>query len=551
MGASEVLDELHVRDLALIEEVHLEFGPGMTVLTGETGAGKTALVGAIKLLVGERADATMVRAGAAETVVQGRIARDGREIIARRRVNAEGRSRCTLDGEMATVGNLALTVGPLFDLHGQHEHQALLHPGEHAGYLERFIGEPADAARAEYIRAFREFVGARDDLERLEARSAEDRERADYLRFVVDEITSVAPRDGEDAELEARLPALRHGERLTEAAGAAYASMRSDGGASDALAEAEAALARVAGLDPRLDALAEELSSARLAVDELAVSVRDYAEGIEHDPRALNVVEARLAALAALKKKYGPDLEAVLRTQADARDRLDALDSGEEGREAARAALARAREAVEHAGAELARVRREAETEFLGALVAEASELGMHNTRFGISFGDLPFEQWTEDGPQRVEFLCAAGPDQPLRPLVKIASGGEVSRVMLALKTVLGEADQVPVLVFDEVDAGIGGATAQAVGVKLSRLSRRHQVLVVTHLAQVAACADHHLVVRKEVTADGVRTVVTRVERDERVDEIARMLSGESSEASRAHAEELLRNAGKVRAVAE
>lgn len=541
-----MLDELHVQDLALIEDARLEFGPGMTVLTGETGAGKTALVGAIKLLVGERADSTMVRAGASETLVEGRIATDGTEIVARRRLTADGRSRCTLDGEMVTVGGLADAIGPLFDLHGQHEHQALLHPSEHAGYLERFIGAPARNVCEAYGAAFAAHLEASRVLAELDARLAEDSERVGYLRFVVDEISSVAPGEHEDLELDVRLPGLRHGERLSEAARAAYAALHQDGGASDVLAAAESTLARVAGLDPYLDALADELASARASVDDLSVRVRDYGEGIEHDPRALDSVESRLAELSGLKKKYGPDLESVLKARDDAQARIETLEAGEHGREAAERQISIAREALRSAGEALSKTRRMAEERFVSALARETEGLGMQGTRFGIAFEDLAFEQWSAEGPERVEFLCAAGADQPLRPLAKIASGGEVSRVMLALKTVLGAADEVPVLVFDEVDAGIGGATALAVGSRLAELSKRHQVLVVTHLAQVAACADAHLVVSKQTVDGTVRTLVRPVEGDDRVAEIARMLSGDDGQASRAHAEELLGNASRA-----
>ena len=540
-----MLEELYVRDLALIDEVSLEFGPGLTALTGETGAGKTALVGALKLLVGERADSGAVRSGASEARVEGRVVLGDREIVATRRVGADGRSRCRLDGEMTTVGELSETLGPLFDLHGQHEHQSLLHPARHVRYLDRYIGEPARAAHEAYRDARRAFQGAEREHRDVEERLADAGRRADYLRFVAEEIEAIDPAEAEDDELERRLPALRHGDRLIEACASAYAALGGEGGSCDDAAVAGAALARVGGLDPELDGLAQRLDVLAKDLGDLARSIRDYGEDVEHDPGALNQVEARLAALSVLKKKYGPDLAAVRSTRDDARARLDAFESGEAALAEVRARLAASRDALLRAGELLAKVRGQAISDFVAALGDEVSDLAMAGTRFEVSFVELPFESWTDDGSHRVEFLFAPGPDQPARPLGKIASGGEISRVMLAMKSVFGDADEVPVLVFDEIDAGIGGATALAVGRRLAALAERHQVIVVTHLPQVAAFADHHLVVSKSTENGTVSTAVVAAEGPDRIGEIARMLAGEETDAARTHAKELLEAAAR------
>ncbi len=313
-----MLEELHVRNLALIDEVWLGFANGMTVLTGETGAGKTALVGALKLLVGERADAMLVKSGAAEALVEGRFVVDGVEVVARRRVGADGRSRCTIDEEMSTVSALASRLGPLVDLHGQHDHQALLSPASHASYLDRHAGAAVSDALSAYRHGYECYaaaVKARD--ERREAMADSERQ-ADYLRFVVSEIADTAVRAGEDAELQARLPGLRHAERLTEAVGNAVLALRGEGGASDSVALAAASLAKVTELDPALDMLAERLADVDAGLGDIGISMREYGESLEHNPIALDDVEARLATLAALKKKYGPTLEDVVRTHDEA-----------------------------------------------------------------------------------------------------------------------------------------------------------------------------------------------------------------------------------------
>lgn len=539
-----MLEELHVRDLALIKEAWLEFGPGMTVLTGETGAGKTALLGALKLLLGERADSGAVRAGASEAAVAGRFLANGQELIAKRRVSADGRSRCTLDDEMATVGALAERVGPLVDLHGQHEHQALLSAGTHVGYLDRWAGEPAAGALAAYRDArdvHRVALAARD---MLAARLADAARNADYLRFVEGEIGAVDPKPGEDSALEARLPALQHGERLAEAAGDATQMLRGEGGALDRIAEASAALAKVAAIDPTLDGLAARLADVTALGDDVSAEMRAYRDGIEHDPDALDEVLSRLSAISGLAKKYGPRLEDVLAVRADAVAALAVQDAGEEAMAAADDAVASGEREVSDAAAVLTAVREDAAPGFVDALAGAVADLAMGGTRFEVAILPLPFDAWTADGPHRVEFLFAPAAGQPARPLARIASGGELSRVMLALKSVLGEADTVETLVFDEVDAGVGGATATAVGMRLAELARGRQVVVVTHLAQVAAFADTHLVVSKSVDGDETATSVALVEGEGRVAEIARMLSGNDSDASLAHARELLGRVG-------
>jgi len=543
-----VIEELHVRDLALIEEVWLEFDTGMTVMSGETGAGKTALVGALKLLLGERADAGAVRAGQAQAVVEGRFTDAcGDEAIARRRVGADGRSRCTLDGQMATVGALSERLGPLVDLHGQHEHQALLSASTHVAYLDRWAGEPASSAHAAYDAARRIHAESAGALARIEERIARATQNTSHHRFVADEIDRVDPQAGEDAELEARLPALQHGERLAAAADGAVAALRGDGGALDAIANAAASLARVREVDPALDAIADGLEEASALVDDASAELRKYRDRVEHDTAALDEVLGRLGELSGLKRSYGPDLDSVLAARDEARAALAAGEHGAEDAERSRAALAAAEAQLRAAAGDLETVRQAAAPAFVAALAAAVADLAMPGAHFEVAFTELPFDSWSAEGPSRVEFLYAPAPGQPARPLARIASGGELSRVMLALKGVLGEADTVRTLVFDEVDAGIGGVTAHSVGRRLRELARTHQVIVVTHLAQVAAYADTQLVVEKTVSGESAATSVRPVEGAEREAEIARMLSGNDSDASLTHARELLAQAVAAR----
>ncbi len=557
-----MLEELHVRDLALIEEAWLELGPGMTVLTGETGAGKTVLVGALKLLLGDRADATLVRAGATEALVEGRFGGaalagvnadangadggtgDGAapERTARRRVSADGRSRCYLDGEMATVGTLADELGPLVDLHGQHDHQELLRVATHAGLLDRFAG--AAPLLEAYRAAFRVHAEAAAALARLQAALGDRERRVEALQALVDEIDRVAPEPGEDEAIAARLPRLRHGEKLAAASSAAHRSISEDEGAADRLADALSALTRVHGIDPVLDEMTTALGSVDAALGTAVIRLRDYGEGVDYDPVALEEAEARSAALSVLKRSHGPSLDDVIAAREDAAAELETLGAGEAGLSAARSAVVEADGALTAAATALSSARAAASASFEERLAEAARDLAMPHARFVASLTQLPRESWTADGPEKVEFLYAPASGEPARQLARIASGGEVSRVMLALKSVLGAADTVPVLVFDEIDAGIGGATALAVGRRLKSLAQRRQVLVITHLAQVAAFADAQLVVEKSEEAGRVHTSVHTVTGDDRVAEIARMLAGSASAASLAHARELLAEVG-------
>ncbi len=541
-----MLEELHVTNLALIEDVWIGFDSGMTVLTGETGTGKTALVGALKLLVGERADSTMVRSGSAEAVVEGRFVVGGSEMVAQRRVTADGRSRCVLDGEMVTVTVLGERLGPIVDLHGQHEHQSLLSPSSHAHYLDRSIGEPALEALEEYRSARAEHDEAAAELDHAETALADAMQHAEHLRFVIGEIEALDPRPGEDEELELRLPALTHAERLLEAAWALCDALRGEGGAGEVLASAIVSLERSKGLDPTLDSLSERAEALFAEIDDLGTEARSYAESVEHDPQTLDEVHARLASLSGLKKKYGPALDGVLATLGDARRRSAAIETGDVIVRNGQKRLNAARERLRLAASRLSETRREAVGAFTDSLATAASELNMAGARFDVVFTELPFSSWGLSGSERVEFCFSPAEGEPARPLTKIVSGGELSRVMLALKSVLGDADDVPVLVFDEVDAGIGGVTGLTVGERLASLASGHQVLVVTHLAQVAAFADRHLAVgRREVDGRTV-TVVEAVEGPNRVAEIARMLSGRDSEASLTHAQELLAQVRKA-----
>lgn len=545
-----MIDELHARDVALIHDATIEPSAGLTVLTGETGAGKTALLSSIKLLVGERADAGQVREGAPGLEVEGRLfLRDADEdgVVVRRRVSADGRGRVELDGRMASVRELATRVGASVDLCGQHEHQRLLAVQTHVELLDSWIGAPAADALAGYRDALSAADEAARELERVRELGRATGERLDEATFVLRRIDEVDPREGELEEIEAQLPRVEHGEALMAAAAGARELLSGDAGACDALADAVRALEEASRFDESLGRWAKALESALIDVEDVSGELRDYADEVDFDPEELERLQARLAALEGLRRAYGPRMADVLARREEAREVVAAAgDGGELERRAERELRRREAELAEAADA-LDAVRAEAAPRLAAAVTEQMASLEMGSASLEVEQSRLPRAEWSRRGPSRVEFLYRPGAGLTARPLRRIASGGEVSRVMLALKVVLGEADDCETLVFDEVDAGVGGATAVALAGVLARLAQTHQVIVVTHLAQVAVAAEKHYLVRKSAGEGGVpETSLVEITGEDRVAEVARMLSGDTGEASRDLAREMLASRGRA-----
>ena len=537
-----MIDELHATDVALIRDASLTFAPGLTVLTGETGAGKTALLSAIKLVVGERADASSVREGAPGLVVESRLfMRGGDEdgCVVRRRLSADGRGRVEINGRMASVRELAEVVGGTVDLCGQHEHQRLLSAASHVGMLDAWAGEGVASALGQYRQALAAAKAAERELGRVLEASRASAARLDEAEFTLRKIDEVKPREGELEELEETLPRAEHAEALMMASEGAREALAGDDGAIDTLASAARVLRDAARHDRRLLDFAKTLEGAIIDVEDVASELRDYRDEVEFDPEELDRMQTRLSRLQGLMRAFGPHMDDVLAARAAAAEVVEAAsDGGLRERRARRALDAAEKELAARADA-LDAARAEAAPRFAAQVSAQMARLEMGSAAVELQMERLPREQWSAAGPSRVELMYRPGAGMSARPLRRIASGGEVSRVMLAVKVVLGEVDEVETLVFDEVDAGVGGATAVALAEVLADLARTHQVIVVTHLAQVAVRAELHYVVEK-TDGDAPETHLRAVDGDERVREVARMLSGDFSAASLAHAREML-----------
>jgi DNA repair protein RecN (Recombination protein N) len=558
-----VLAELRIRNFAIIDSVVLPLAPGLNVLSGETGAGKSIIVGALGLLIGERATADLVRPGAERAVVEGTFdigdAPEMRALLDERGIDCDdgvlmlkrevpasagGRARAWINGTGVTAAVLADVGRALVNVHGQHEAQSLLDPEAQRRILDAFAGAQGQVAAV--AKAHATLVAARHAVADLVARRDAAHKRADYLQHVAHEISEARLVDGEEQKLDDEARRLTHAEELRALASELSGVLEGDEGAVLAqLGHLQKPLGSLQRIDPSVARLQELYDAAYYALEELAREVAAYAETVEHDPARLADVERRRDLLFRLTKKYGGTIAAVLETGREARAELSLLDSAAlDLRELSESAAA-AEAAVHEAARALSKARQKAASRLAKEVEAQFPGLGLEDGRFHVSLTARPEVGAT--GAEDVEFRVALNVGHDARPLSRVASGGELARVMLALKTILAGVDRVPTLIFDEVDAGIGGKVGQQVGDAMRRVAAHHQVFAITHLPQIASRAHHHIRVRKGAK-DGVTTADIEVlDGDARVEEIARMLGGDADSAtSRAHAREQLAAGGGV-----
>ena len=546
---------LRIQHLAVIDSVEVEFEPGLNVLTGETGAGKSILVEAVGLLLGGRASGDLVRTGEDAASIEAIFESGGEELLVRREITAQGRSRAFVNGALATAGALKELSSRLIELHGQHEHQTLLDASTHLDVIDSFggINELVTPVTAAYD-ALRL---AHDELARLRA-AAKDRDtRQDLVTFQLGELDRAALKDpGEDADLAALRQVLASAERVERLCAESYASLyESDDAILASLGNVWRRVAELAALDPQFTAYLDARDGIKSQLEDLAGFLRKYADNVDAAPARLQQVEERLALLERLKRKHGPSLgDAIARRDALRRELSD-LSRGDDRLAELEREVADARRTFLAAAEKLSRERRRTGAAFAKALEALVADLAMERTRFEARFGEpLPESAWSGRGIDTAEFFVSPNPGEELRPLARIVSGGELSRIMLAIKTLTatsrhGFSDatdrppsaSAPGLIFDEVDAGIGGRVADVVGRKLRTLGSAFQVLCITHLPQIAAYADTHYAIEKRIERGRTRTTVRRLDEAGRVDEVARMLGGEAiSDGLRASAREML-----------
>ena len=532
---------LRITDLAVIDTVELELDAGLTILTGETGAGKSIVGSALALLRGARASASLVRTGMEKAVVEA-VAEtvDGTEHTLRREVSTQGRSRAYLDNRLVPTNNLRALGATLLDLYGQHEHQALLDPGSHLELLDQFAG--LQNIRTRVHAAFDALQDTQCALEEMRSKIANRRDRLDAIAHQLRQIEEIAPLDSEDEELAAERHLLANADRIHRLAAESYTALYDgDGAALERLHRIWKTVEELATLDPALTPHLDAKDSMLSQLQELAYALRDHASGVEASPERLQTVEDRLAKLERLKRRYGPPLADVIAQRSKLRAEQEELDDTID--------LHAQQERVDAAQAtylgiaqELSQERHVAAETLSTSLERSLADLAMSKTRIEVKFNESTSpEDWTERGLDHAEFHFSANPGEELRPLARIASGGELSRLMLALRTLTSAEDTPLTMVFDEVDAGIGGAAAEQVGTKLQALAKHSQILCVTHLPLIAACGRSHHLVTKSVHDGRTTTTIRRLDHATRASELARMMTGtQVTDAALRSARELL-----------
>lgn len=553
-----MLTELRIRNFAIIESVNVTLAPGFNVLSGETGAGKSIIVGALGLLLGERASSDLIRTGSDKAVVEGAFdipdrkeilhAADERGIevengslVLKREISAGGRGRAWINGTPVNAGTLADIGRLLVNLHGQHEAQTLLDPESQRMVLDRFAGAEEQAARVR--EGFDALSKVRREIASLDSRRKEAERRADYLRHVCSEIEAAKLVVGEDARLEDDSRILENSDELRSLLQGMIEQLSGEeAGALEALSSVNRSLASVQKIDSSAVRLQEVFDSGFYALEEFSRALESYLAGIDLDPDRLEKVRKRRDLIYELMRKYGPTLADVIQTGKKSRAELDLVDTASLDLGELRAREVEARKALEADAARLSSLRQSASKKLAKSVDAILPELGMPDGKFSVRF--IKTEEILATGAEDVEFVVALNIGHDPRPLARVASGGELSRVMLALKTILARVDSVPTLVFDEVDAGIGGKVGLQVGDTLRRVAEHHQVFAISHLPQIAARAHHHMVVAKGAKGGVTTADITLLSGNQRIAEIARMLGGDpESKVSRAHAKELMETA--------
>jgi DNA repair protein RecN (Recombination protein N) len=525
-----LLKELRVRDLALVAEATARFGPGLNLLTGETGSGKSLIIDALSLALGARAELDQVRDGADRASVEATFD----SVVLQRDLGK--RSTARIDGRTSSPTQLRELASRLVAIHGQNEHQALLDAETQTQLLDAYAG--ALDVRAAVATAHAAWTGALQSLRDLEQLRSRGKREEEHLRWQLDELSKAGLQPGEDEALGAERNATRHAARLAELGQAAVEALH-----DDSLARAVAALVSAAALDARMAGNAARLESLAEEVADVAVEVRRYLEGIDSDPRRLETIESRLAQLDGIKRKYSGSIESAIKERERISMQLGATEDMDSAVLAAEAEAGRRRADLEDAASRLTKARTAAARRMEKSVAAELQGLRLEGARFEVALRRQ--QDVGPAGAEVIEMMLSANPGEPIAALSRVASGGELARVMLAIKTVSADADSMPTLVFDEVDAGIGGEAAIQVGLRLKMLGSRRQVIVVTHLAQIASFADHHLVIEKSPGADGRNVVKVRelTSAAEKASELARMMSGAVTAKAVARAHELLEEA--------
>lgn len=554
-----MIQQLYIHDFAVIDELRIDFGPGMNLLTGETGAGKSIIVDAANIALGERSDAEVVRSGCERALVEmvldvsdspvamnllqdaGLTPEDG-QIIVSREIFQNGKSQCRINGRPVTLSFLKDVTDSLVDVHGQHEHQFLLKPTRHISVLDGWLGQQVESVVTEVSEGYRQLSKLKSELLQLQSDERERARTIDLYKFQIQEVANARLIPGEESELEAERTRLANAEKLFAGSSEVFELLGDRSRefcALDALGEAVITLQDLASFDPELSSVLDSLQGALYEIEDASRRLREYRDNVEYNPARLQAIEERLDLIRGLKRKYGESIEEIVKYIQELEERLQTLSNYEERSAELVDTIERLEDEVARKASELSEIRRAGARAFSEAVKNELRDLGMPDAVFQVAIENTDL---SETGIDKVEFLISANPGEPPRPLAKIASGGEMSRIMLAIKCVMASIDSIPTLIFDEIDVGVGGRTAEVIARKLEALAERAQVLCITHLPQIASCSGRHFCIEKHVREGKTVVDVRRLRDEERITELARMLGGSSpSETAIQHAKEMLR----------
>lgn len=524
-----MISHIRIKDFAIIDTVDLDFHDGLNIITGETGSGKSIIIEAVSLALGSRADTAFIRSGKEKAVVQMIAELDGEEYVITRELSAGGKNICRINDEIVSLGQLSKLCKRIADVHGQYDHQSLLNPENHLKLIDAYHDEKISPVRDKVTELFQGYSDAKRELTSLLSNQAEAERKRDFMRFELSEIDGIKPYPGEDDELSQKLNLLQNSERIYQNLSSAYELLyEASPSASDAIGKGLNLLQEVSGFSNEIDAYSEELADIYYKMEDLSSGIRKLKDGISFSPEILEETISRLHALDGLKRKFGGSIEKVLEYREKIALDLETIENIDAVKEKLVLQVAEYERSLSEASGELTRFRKESAIEIEKRINEELKELNFKDTCFLASFGSEEDGKsaFSANGTDRVEFLISANKGETPKPLVKIASGGEISRIMLAFKQIIGDFDRIPTMIFDEIDVGISGITASIVGKKLLDISGRHQIICITHLPQIAAFGDHHYKIDKETSDNLTRTVVYPLSHEDRIKEIARLLGG-------------------------
>jgi len=535
-----MISHIDIKDFAIIKDLSLDLNEGLNIITGETGAGKSIIIEAISMALGARADTDYIRHGCDKAYISMLIDSNDEEYVIKREI-AANKSVCKVNGELVSLAELSTLCKKLVDIHGQYDHQSLLNPDNHINILDLYGGAKLLEIKEEVKKAYEKYAQSSTKLMNLRKKLSDSARQKDFLKFEVDEITKADLKLGEDEELSEQIKLMENSENIFESLSCAHTFLFQDGGSVTSLGNAKEALESVKGFSENLDNLLQRVSDAYYEIEDLNKELRTIKDSVSFSQAELDDAIERLDLINNLKKKYGGSIEKVLIYANEAAKNLSTIENADEEMANLEKEIAVFKKEYDEAAAKLTKIRKQTADVLSNSINKELSELNFKDATFGVNIESITPK---ESGVDTVEFLIAANKGEDLKPLAKVASGGELSRIMLALKRIIGDIDGIPTMIFDEIDTGISGATAGVVGDKLKAISKGHQVICITHLPQIACKGDSHYQIQKTSDEICTQTTVVPLSKEERIEELARLLSGTKiTDSARAQAEELLNQA--------